>query len=88
MADEKQSNTFEEINHRLPAEGFVRVKQLCNRKGKDGRIIYGILSISKSSFWAGLREGRFPLNPIKLGKRTTAFKVDDVRRLINGEAAQ
>jgi predicted DNA-binding transcriptional regulator AlpA len=64
----------------LPAEGLVRINQLCNHKG-----VRVILSISKSSFWAGVREGRFP-KPIKLGKRTTAWKVDDIRALINGEA--
>lgn len=77
--------SFEEANHRLPSEGFLRVNQLCNRKDKDGRIIYGILSISKSNFWAGLREGRFQLNPIKLGKRTTVFKISEVRKLLESE---
>jgi predicted DNA-binding transcriptional regulator AlpA len=71
--------TYEEVNHRLPPEGFVRINQLCNHKGTRG-----ILSISKSSFWAGVREGRFP-KPVKLGKRTTAWKVADIRKLIDGE---
>lgn len=73
--------TYEEVNHRLPSEGFVRINQLCNRKGKDGRMIHGILSISKSTFWAGVREKRFP-QPISLGPRTTVWRVQDIRALI------
>ena len=47
----------------------------------------GILSISKSSFWTGVREGRFP-KPISLGPRTTVWRVQDIRALIEGEVAQ
>lgn len=73
--------TYEDVNHKLPPEGFVRVNQLCNHNGERG-----ILSISKSTFWAGVRGGRFP-RPVKLGKRTSCWSVVDIRRILNSEAA-
>jgi len=41
----------------------------------------GPLPISKSTWWAGVKEGRYPA-PIKLGPRITAWKVDDILALM------
>lgn len=68
--------------NQLPAEGFLRLNQIIGSKGTTP-----IIPVSRSTWWAGVKEGRFP-KPIKLGKRTTAWKVADIRRLIEGEAAQ
>ena len=54
----------------LPQIGFVR---LC--------IILQLFPISKSSWWAGVKSGKFP-QPVKLGPRTTAWKAEDIRALI------
>jgi predicted DNA-binding transcriptional regulator AlpA len=62
----------------LPAEGFLRLNQIIGSKGSPA-----IIPISRSSFLAGVREGRFP-KPVKLGKRTTAWRVQDIRTLIEG----
>jgi predicted DNA-binding transcriptional regulator AlpA len=40
-----------------------------------------LIPISRSSWWAGIRSGRFP-KPIKLGKRTTVWRVRDIRTII------
>jgi prophage regulatory protein len=63
----------------LPEEGFLRLRQIIGDKTNPA-----IIPISRSNFLAGVREGRFP-KPIKLGKRTTAWKVADIRMLINGD---
>lgn len=55
----------------LPQEGFVRLPQVLH-----------VLSIGKTSFWDGVKAGRFPA-PVKLGPRTSAWKVEDIRDLIN-----
>lgn len=57
-------------NSELPKEGFVRLPQ-----------ILAVIPISKSQFWLGVKEGRFP-RPIKLGAKTTAWRVEDIRELI------
>jgi len=62
----------------LPEEGFIRLRQIIGDKTNPA-----IIPISRSNFLAGVKEGRFP-KPIKLGKRTTAWKVADIRALIDG----
>ncbi len=62
----------------LPDEGYVRLKTL----------IPHIIPVSKSTWWEGVRTGRFP-QAVKLGPRTTAWRVEDIRALIrNGIPAQ
>ena len=53
----------------LPSEGFVRLSQ-----------VLAVIPISKSSWWAGCKSGRYP-PPIKLGLRTTVWRVSDIRAL-------
>lgn len=57
----------------LPETGLVRLRSIL---APDGPI-----PVSKSTWWEGVRNGRFP-KPIKLGPRTTAWRVEDIRRLI------
>lgn len=56
----------------LPIVGYVRLYQ-----------ILAVFPVSRSTFWAGVKSGRFP-KPVKLGPRTTAWRVEDIRRLIDG----
>ena len=57
----------------LPTTGFVRLPGILAPKGP--------IPVSKSTWWAGVKDGRFP-KPIKLGPRITAWRVDDIRALI------
>ncbi|ATN32521.1 hypothetical protein ACO34A_01690 [Rhizobium sp. ACO-34A] len=41
----------------------------------------GPLPLSKSAWWQGVRDGRFP-QPIKLGPRLTCWRADDIEALI------
>jgi prophage regulatory protein len=45
--------------------------------------ILQILPISKSTWLTGIKSGHFP-KPVRLGKRITAWRVEDIRKLING----
>lgn len=66
--------------HALPQEGFVRLSQILKPTGP--------IPVSKSTWWNGVADGRFP-QPHYLGERTTAWDVADIRILIeqmkNGE---
>jgi prophage regulatory protein len=62
----------------LAKEGFIRLNQIIGNKTTPP-----IIPISKSSWWAGVRDGRFP-KPIKLGPRTTCWRIADIRNLIDG----
>jgi len=66
----------------LPAEGFLRLNQIIGNKDAPA-----IIPVSRSTWLTGVREGRFP-KPVKLGKRTTAWRVTDIRALIEKDAAQ
>lgn len=67
-------------NHRLPETGFVRLSSILAPNGP--------IPVSKSTWWAGIKTGRFP-KPVKLGPRITAWRVEDIRALIaQGDAYQ
>ncbi|GEO17858.1 helix-turn-helix transcriptional regulator [Microvirga aerophila] len=61
----------------LPLTGFVRLPGILAPNGP--------IPISKSTWWAGIKDGRYP-KPVKLGPRITAWRVEDIRALIT-EAA-
>lgn len=66
--------------NQLPESGFLRQKQIL---GDPNAIppTPPIIPVSKSTWWAGVRSGKFP-KPVKLGPRTTAWRVSDIRALI------
>lgn len=64
----------------LPYTGYLRLPQII---GDAKRGIPAIFPVSKSAWWAGVRDGRYPAS-VKLGPRTTAWRVEDIRTLIKG----
>lgn len=58
------------MRHILPETGFVRLPQVLK-----------VIPISKSTWWQGVKDGRFP-KPVKLGPKTTAWRVEDIREFI------
>ena len=67
--------------HQLPETGYLRLPQIIGNP-KAQPPIPAVIPISKSAWWAGVKSGRFP-KPVKLGPRTTAWKVEDIRALID-----
>lgn len=71
-------------NHHLPDLAFVRLKQIIG----DPRAVPPIpplIPVSRSTWWDGVRSGRYP-PPVKFGPRVTAWRVADLRALV--EAAK
>lgn len=66
------------MNPPLPATGYLRLPQII---GDRKRGIAPLIPVSKSTWWVGVRDGRYP-RPIKLGPRITAWRAEDIRRLI------
>ena len=64
----------------LPQEGFLRLAQIIGNP-KCSPIVPPLIPVSKSTWWLGVKTGRFP-QPVKLGPRTTAWRVSDIRKLI------
>ncbi|MBB3408024.1 AlpA family phage regulatory protein [Rhizobium sp. XQZ8] len=61
-------------NTHFPTTGFVRLSAIIAPNGP--------IPVSKSTWWAGIKDGRFP-KPVKLGPRITAWRVEDIRSLID-----
>jgi prophage regulatory protein len=57
-------------NITLPETGFVRLSTILK-----------IIPVGKSTWWVGVKSGRFP-KPVKLGERITAWRAEDIRTLI------
>ncbi len=66
--------------HRLPETGFLRLSQIIGNPKADPPIP-ALVPVGKSSWWLGVRNGKYP-KPVKLGKRTTAWRVEEIRDLI------
>ena len=64
----------------LPDTGFVRLPQIIGST-KVRPPIPALIPVSRSTWWAGVKSGRYP-QPVKLGPRITAWRVEDIRRLI------
>ena len=62
----------------LPKTGFLRLSSILAPRGP--------IPVSKSTWWTGIKDGRYP-KPVKLGPRITAWRVEDIRSLIDQLAA-
>lgn len=60
---------------KFPTTGFVRLNQILAPAGP--------IPVSKSTWWQGVKDDRFP-KPQKLGPRTTVWKAKDIRALFEG----
>lgn len=57
----------------LPETGFLRISAVLK-----------FIPVGKSTWWEGVKSGRFP-KPIKLSTRVAAWRVEDIRALIEGK---
>jgi prophage regulatory protein len=60
-------------DHSLPDLGLVRLRSILSPVGP--------IPVSKSTWWAGVKNGRYP-KPVKLGPRITVWRVEEIRALI------
>ncbi|PJK31341.1 helix-turn-helix transcriptional regulator [Minwuia thermotolerans] len=66
--------------HTLPETGYLRLSQIIGNPKADPPQP-PIIPVSKSTWWDGVKAGRFPA-PVKLGPRITAWRVEDIRDLL------
>jgi prophage regulatory protein len=69
------------MSHSLPQEGFVRLATIIGDP-KANPPIPAVVPVSKSAWWAGVASGKYPA-AIKLGPKTTVWRVEDIRALLN-----
>jgi predicted DNA-binding transcriptional regulator AlpA len=68
------------MRHTLPETGYVRLSQIIGNPKADPPIP-AIIPVSRSTWWAGVKSGRYP-RQVKLGPRISAWKISDIRALI------
>lgn len=65
----------------LPATGYLRLPQIIGNP-KAVPPIPALIPVGKSTWWAGVKSGRYPRPVRTLGARITAWRVEDIRDLI------
>jgi len=71
----------------LPETGYLRLSQIVGKPATESApAIPAIFPVCKSTWWAGVKAGRYP-QPVKLGERITAWRVEDIRALIEQAAS-
>jgi prophage regulatory protein len=56
----------------FPHTGFLRLSSILSPNGP--------IPVSKSTWWAGVRDGRFP-KPLKISARVTVWRAEEIRAL-------
>lgn len=67
--------------HELPKSGFLRLWQIIGDPRADPPVP-PLIPIKKSSWWAGIKSGRFPKPVDRKGLRIAMWRTEDIRRLI------
>ncbi|WJH38902.1 AlpA family phage regulatory protein [Aliirhizobium terrae] len=62
------------VDPAFPTTGYLRIKQILGPEGP--------LPISRSGFWAGVKDGRFP-RPRKISARVTVWRAEDIYALLD-----
>ena len=65
----------------LPETGYVRLSKIIGNP-KATPPVPALIPVSKSTWFNGVREGRYPKPSKKFGPRIAAYRVEDIRKLI------
>ena len=65
-----------ETHHTIPETGFVRLREVLT-----------VIPVGKTCWWEGVKSGRYP-KPVKLSVRCTAWRAEDIHKLIQEISAQ
>lgn len=68
--------------HVLPEAGYLRLKQILGDP-KAEPPLPALIPVSKSTWWAGVKAGRYPQPVRTLGRRITAWEISTIRKLID-----
>ncbi|MBS0217730.1 MAG: AlpA family phage regulatory protein [Proteobacteria bacterium] len=63
--------------HGLPETGYLRLSEVLR-----------FIPVGRSTWFAGVRSGRYPQPTRALGERITAWRVEDIRALIEATSAK
>ncbi len=66
----------------IPETGFLRLSQIVGNPKADPPVP-AIIPVSKSTWWQGVKDGRYPQPVRSLGKRITVWRAEDIRALVD-----
>ncbi len=66
--------------YNLPETGYLRLPQIIG-DNKSNPPIPALIPVGRSTWWQGVKTGRFP-KPVKLSERVTVWRVEDIRSYI------
>jgi prophage regulatory protein len=66
--------------HHLPETGYFRIWHILGDKNAEPPIP-PLIPISKSTWWSGIKSGRFPA-PVKLAPNISAWRIKDISELM------
>lgn len=64
----------------IPTTGFMRLPQIIGDPKADPPIP-PIIPVSRSTWWARVKDGTYPAG-VKISKRITAWRAEDIQELI------
>jgi hypothetical protein len=67
-------------SNRLPEYGYIRLRQILGDPKADPPCP-AIIPVSRTTWYQGVKDGRFP-KPVKLSARIAAWRVEDIRALV------
>lgn len=71
-------------SNRLPEYGYVRLRQILGDPKSDPPCP-AIIPVSRTTWYQGIKDGRYP-KPVKLSARIAAWRVEDIRALVESES--
>ena len=70
--------------YQVPQSGYMRIKQILVDLKADPPV-NPIVPVSKSTWWDGVKSGRFP-KPVKISPRITVWRSEDIQLLLKKES--
>jgi len=75
--------------HVLNDTGYLRLRDIVGKPATEkAPAVPGIIPVSRSTWWAGVRSGRYPKPTRALGPRITAWRCEDISDLIERAAKE
>ena len=68
----------------MPDSGLLKLPDIIGDRKKG---IQGVYPVSAASWYAGIKAGKYPA-PVKLGLRSSAWRVSDIKALLASTGAQ
>lgn len=84
----RPANAHSHADHRPPIETSTEVPPaLVNAGFMREPEVLNLFPVGRSTWWEGVRKKRYP-QPVKLAPRVTAWRVSDIRRLLESIKAE